>query len=71
MVTYFFMIYLTLNSIGAVTIVYPLSVFGYAMLLENGPGKVYWSFILLYTQIIMVFEFSAALFLNETSIKQL
>jgi hypothetical protein len=34
---------------GLATVVYPLSIFGFAILYETGPPKSYWHFIMAYT----------------------
>ena len=55
------MLFATIRSPGIVSLVYPLSIFGYALMEENGPKKGYWHFIMLYTQTLIVVEFSLSL----------
>lgn len=43
------MIYLTMKNIGVLTLIYPLSLFGYAILKESSPCKNYWYLLLIYT----------------------
>jgi hypothetical protein len=43
------MIVETIRQPGFATIVYPISVFGYALMEETKPKKYFWYFILLYT----------------------
>jgi len=51
------MIYNAILNPGILTIVYPISIFGYALLEETRPKKQYWYFIMLYTQVLMITEF--------------
>ena len=55
-VAYFLMIINAIISPGILTLVYPLSVFGYAVIEETRPGPAFWYFILLYTQILLIVE---------------
>jgi hypothetical protein len=57
-IAYIAMLYLTMKNVGALTLIYPLSLFGYAILKETSPSKNYWYFLLIYTQTYMLFEFS-------------
>ena len=59
--SYLFMIYTCIKNPGIVTLVYPLSVFGYALMEETRPSKHYWYFIMLYTQILLITEFILSL----------
>ena len=56
LVAYFLMIINAIISPGILTLVYPLSVFGYAVIEETRPGSRFWYFILLYTQLLLIFE---------------
>ena len=49
MVTYILMLYQTTQSPGIVSMVYPFSIFGYALLEETYPTKGYWTIMLAYT----------------------
>jgi len=49
----------TALSPGILTLIYPMSIFGYAILEETRPGKKYWLIIVLYTQILGICEFIA------------
>jgi hypothetical protein len=60
-IVYMLMIYLAISSPGLVTIIYPISIFGYALLEETRPNKYYWYFIMIYTQILMILEFILSL----------
>ena len=48
-IAYICMIFATICNPGIITLVYPLSVFGYALLEETRPKKHFWNFIILYT----------------------
>ena len=61
----FFMIYFVCWHPGVLTLVYPLSMFGYEMLKQSRDSKTYWYAILLYTQVLMIIEFGLSLFLTE------
>jgi hypothetical protein len=39
---------------GALYMVYPALVFGVAMVEEERPGKVYWYFVIFYTQLLIL-----------------
>jgi hypothetical protein len=54
---YIFMIIATIVNPGILTLVYPFSIFGYALLEETRPKESYWNFIMGYTQLLMVIEF--------------
>lgn len=41
--------------------VYPIFVFGYALLLEERPGKLFWYTMLIYTQLLMILNFAVML----------
>jgi len=49
----------TVLSPGILTLIYPASIFGYAILLETRPGKKFWLIIVIYTQILLLAEFVA------------
>ena len=56
-ISYAFMMWSTVAAPGFLTMVYPLSVFGYAALEETRPRKTFWYFIIFYTQILLMAEF--------------
>lgn len=58
---YFWMLYATFANGGALYLFYPLIIFGYALLLEERPGKWFWYLALAYTQIIIVLNFTIML----------
>lgn len=61
MIAYMIMIIQTIINPGVCTLVYPFSIFGYALLMETRPSKYYWYFILAYTQLLMIVEFVLSL----------
>ena len=46
---YIFMIIATIVNPGILTLIYPFSIFGYALLEETRPNEGYWNFIMGYT----------------------
>jgi hypothetical protein len=50
---YLFMILSMCWNAGLISILYPLAVFGYALMEEARPSKYYWSFITFYTVLII------------------
>lgn len=42
---------------GIISLVYPISIFGYAMLEETRPRKEFWNFVLQYTRVLLVVKF--------------
>jgi len=54
---YFWMLFATLTNGGVLYLYYPAVVFGYALLLEERPGKWFWYSVLAYTQILIVINF--------------
>jgi len=64
-ICYILMIYVTLQNAGLVTLIYPLSVFGYANLMETGPSKYYWYLMMIYTQVLLCFEFTVAVWWSD------
>jgi len=56
-VCYFFMILNHISSASLISIVYPMSIFCFALLEYPRPKKSYWNFILIYTMIIMFIKF--------------
>ena len=56
-VCYIFMIMNHMSSASLITLIYPLSIFCYALLEYPRPKKTYWGFCLVYTMIIMFIKF--------------
>jgi piezo-type mechanosensitive ion channel component 1/2 len=54
---YFWMLFATLTNGGMLYLVYPAMVFGYALLVEERPGKWFWITVLTYTQLLIVANF--------------
>jgi hypothetical protein len=48
-IAYLMMLLATILNPGVFTLIYPFSIFGYALLMETRPPKQYWYFIMLYT----------------------
>ena len=42
---------------GAFYLVYPMLIFGYAILEEQKPGRYFWFFVIFYTQILIILNF--------------
>ena len=55
---YLFMIIAMIKAAGLLTLIYPLAVFGYALLEETRPGKKFWNFVLIYTMIVLGLKFA-------------
>jgi hypothetical protein len=55
---YLCMIYSMMQNAGLISIIYPFSVFGYALLEEIRPTRSYWDFILKYTIVILFIKFA-------------
>ena len=54
---YFMMLLSTLIKAGLLYMVYPISIFGYCMLEEQRPGRIFWYTILAYTGVLIIFNF--------------
>ena len=50
-----------LQNAGLISLVYPFSLFGYALLEESRPSKTYWKFIQMYTVLIILLKFALTL----------
>ena len=48
-ICYFFMLLAAISNGGIIYMVYPLMIFGYALMEENRPGKQFWYFVIIYT----------------------
>lgn len=54
---YFFMVLSMFANTGLISLIYPISVLGYAMLEETRPRKGFWHFFLVYTTVILLIKF--------------
>ena len=54
---YFFMLLSMMINAGLVSIIYPLSVFGFAMMEETSPKRTFWNIILVYTLALVLVKF--------------
>jgi len=66
---YFSMILSMYMNAGIISVVYPVSVFGYALLEETRPRKEFWNFIRVYTTVILLFKLLMNLSILEESLK--
>lgn len=57
MLCYFFMIISMMRSAGFITLVYPFTVFGYALMEEFKPKRKFWYTLLIYTEAILLIKF--------------
>ena len=60
-ICYIFMLTSTYNNGGLMYMVFPLMIFGFALLEESKPGKRFWFFTIIYTQIIILVQFTVQL----------
>lgn len=51
------MIFSMYENAGIISLPYPIAVFGWAMLEERRPGKKFWRFIRIYTEMVLLFKF--------------
>lgn len=58
---YFFMLLCAISNGGFIYMVYPCSVFGVALLQASRPGKLFWYFVIVYTQAIIILQFTCQL----------
>ena len=75
-ICYFFMILDHMVSASIITLIYPLSIFCYALLEYPRPKKYYWMACLIYTMIIMFIKFiiqlkAAFIFISEDQYEEL
>lgn len=63
---YFFMMLSMYQNAGLMSIIYPISIFGYALIEENRPSKKYWNFIRVYTICILFLKMIVNLSLLDT-----
>jgi hypothetical protein len=56
-ISYIFMILTAMVNPGILTLIYPFSVFGYALFEETRPPPRYWYFMMGYTQVLILTEF--------------
>ena len=62
---YMMMLLATFMKAGLFYMVYPIAIFGYCILEEQRPGRVFWFCILFYTQGLLILNFVAQLELWE------
>jgi hypothetical protein len=43
-----------LSNGGLLYVVYPFIIFGIAMMEERRPGRIFWYFVIIYTQVLIV-----------------
>jgi hypothetical protein len=53
------MILATIMNGGLMYMVYPALLFGIALVEEDRPGKVFWYFVIFYTQFLILIQYSA------------
>lgn len=56
---YFFMLLATIRNGGLIYMTYPALLFGIALLEEDKPGKKFWFFVICYTNVILLLQFTA------------
>jgi len=54
---YLSMMFAMFVNAGLISVIYPLSMFGYALLEETRPRNHYWKFIQSYTTVILIIKF--------------
>jgi len=64
-IIYMSMIFSMYQNAGIISVVYPVSVFGYALLEETRPRKEFWDYVRVYTTFILFFKFIMNLSLFE------
>ena len=57
MIAYFFMMVSTYTNASLTVMVYPIAVFGYALLEETRPGKRFWRGMLIYTLAVVLLKY--------------
>jgi hypothetical protein len=57
-IIYFCMFWSMFETAGIITILYPFALFGYALLEETRPRKEFWTFIRIYTTVILFIKFT-------------
>jgi len=62
---YLSMIYSMYANAGLLSIIYPISMFGYALIEETRPRKEYWVFMRNYTSVLLFIKFVANLSLMD------
>ena len=58
---YAWMILTTILKPGLLYLIYPILIFGYALLEEQKPGRYFWYFIVFYTQLLIALNFAVQL----------
>ena len=54
---------------GIISIVYPISLFGYALIEETRPDKSFWAYIRIYTTFLLLFKFILNLSIMEKALE--
>jgi hypothetical protein len=54
---YFMMVAYLISNGGYLLLVYPIMIYGYALLNQSRPGKLFWYTTLYYTQILLILTF--------------
>ena len=60
-ICYIFMLSATYSNGGILYMVYPIIIFGYALLEESKPTSRFWFFTIMYTQLIILVQFTVQL----------
>jgi len=64
---YIAMIRCMYENAGLISVLYPISVFGYALLEESRPRYQFWEYVRKYTEVILIIKFITSMrFLNDT-----
>jgi len=56
-IAYFFMILSMIIDAGFISVLYPISLFAYALMEEERPGKTYWQIIIVYSLFVLILKF--------------
>ena len=56
-ICYLFMIISMMKNAGLISLVYPMTVFGFALMEEVNPKKKFWYVILIYTEALIMVKF--------------
>ena len=57
LICYFFMLLSLIMNADLISLVFSFSIFAYALLEETRPSKTYWSFILVYTILVVMVKY--------------
>ena len=56
-ICYLFMIISMMKNAGLISLIYPMTVFGFALMEEVNPKKKFWYVILIYTEALIMVKF--------------